>query len=90
MRIGRQVIAGSSITEREGTRRIAKGSGARLLVSRIVRCQLAFGIWVENLLFMGNVRAGASCNAVFVILVLSCRVPAASLEYENRQRTLTV
>ena len=39
---------------------------------------------------MGNVRAGASCNAVFVILVLSCRVHAASLEYKNRQKTLTV
>ena len=47
---GRQVIAGSSIIEREGTRRIAKDLRARLLVSRIVRWGSAFGIWVEKLL----------------------------------------
>ena len=39
---------------------------------------------------MGGIRAGVNCNTAFVILVLSCRVHAASSEYDDRQRTLTV
>ena len=89
-RLGRREIAGFSTIEREGTRRIAKGSRARSLVSRIVRWGSVFGIWVEKLLFMGEARAGTSCNAVFVILDSPCRVHPASLEDENPQRTLTV
>ena len=57
VRVGRRAIAGSSIIEREGTRRIAKGLRARSLVARIVRWGSAFDIWVEKLSFMGGTSA---------------------------------